>query len=141
MAINGFNVADFWNRKSFPKLEEGQYKVVLKDITLVEKVDENGDDASYIKATIHFDNGRVINRCFFREGALIFYSQLRDQLADETIYDTTGDFFKTVEDKELDMWFSKEAYVTKAGTTGVSERYDFTAPVVNTENLDEEIPA
>ena len=100
---------------------------------MVIEEDDNGNDKSYIKCPIIFENNRTVDTRFYGLGAKIFCDQVRAQLNDETDYAKLGDFLKALKDKEVYLWVSKRTYTNNAGEVKTTLQYDFLEPDTATE--------
>lgn len=126
---NNFNTSDFLKGAYFSPITVGQHKVTLGKIKITLDTKADGSDASYIVVPMTFSNGRKVDNRFYSIGVKIFCDQIRNQLNDTTDYKKITDFFKTLEDKEVDVWVSKRNYASNDGTPKTTLQYDFVAPV------------
>lgn len=133
---NTFNTSEFLKGAYFAPIQLGKHEVTIGKVRAVVEQNEAGDDASYISATLTFENGREITPRFYNIGAKIFCDQIRQQLNDTADYKTINDFFKALEGKKLDMWVSKRTYTNKNDEVKSTLQYDFIEPA---EDADEEI--
>lgn len=138
---NNFSAKDFLSTTYYAPLALDKHTVVLNNPEVVIATKEDGTDASYIVVDLKFNNGRVINKRFYGFGAKIFCDQLRQQLDDSTTdYESPITFIKTLENKTVNVWISKQSYATKQGELKTQLQFDFTAPEQPAEaTSDEEV--
>ena len=138
MANNNFNTKEFLKGAYFSPIQLGKHHITLGKVVMVIEEDDNGNDKSYIKCPIIFENNRTVDTRFYGLGAKIFCDQVRAQLNDETDYAKLGDFLKALKDKEVYLWVSKRTYTNNAGEVKTTLQYDFLEPDTATEASAEE---
>lgn len=137
---NSFNTKEFLGSAYFAPIALGEHQVTLGKVRAIVEDNDNGEDASYILATIAFENGREITPRFYNIGAKIFCDQIRAQLNDSNDYKTLVAFLKSLEGKQVKMWVSKRTYTAKDGAVKTTLQYDFTEPTeVANETTEDEI--
>ena len=140
MANNNFNTKEFLRGAYFSPIQLGKHRITLGKVVMVIEEDDNGNDKSYIKCPIIFENNRTVDTRFYGLGAKIFCDQVRAQLNDETDYAKLGDFLKSLKDKSVDLCVSKRTYTTNAGEVKTTLQYDFLEPEAVTEASTAEAP-
>ena len=125
---NTFNTKEFFSGAYFAPIALGEHQVTLGRVKAITDTNDDGSDASYISATILFENGREITPRFYSIGAKIFCDQLRQQLEDVTDYKTLPAYLKSLEGKAVKVWVSKRTYTAKDGAVKTTLQYDFTEP-------------
>ena len=133
MANNNVNTKEFLRGAYFSPIQLGKHRITLGKVVMVIEEDDNGNDKSYIKCPIIFENNRTVDTRFYGLGAKIFCDQVRAQLNDETDYAKLSDFLKALKDKEVYLWVSKRTYTNNAGEVKTTLQYDFLEPETATE--------
>ena len=133
MANNSFNTREFLKGAYFSPIQLGKHRITLGKVVMVIEEDDNGNDKSYIKCPIIFENNRTVDTRFYGLGAKIFCDQVRAQLNDETDYAKLSDFLKALKDKEVYLWVSKRTYTNSVGEVKTTLQYDFLEPETVTE--------
>jgi hypothetical protein len=137
---NSFNTKEFFGSAYFAPITLGEHQITLGKVKAIIEENDNGDDASYISATIAFENGREITPRFYNIGAKIFCDQLRSQLDDNNDYKTLTAYLKSLEGKSVKMWVSKRTYTAKDGAVKTTLQYDFLEPTeVSNDASEDEI--
>ena len=137
---NSFNTKEFFGSAYFAPIAIGKHQITLGKVRPVVEENDNGEDASYISATIVFENGREITPRFYNIGAKIFCDQMRTQLNDNNDYETLDAFLKSLEGKQVKTWVSRRTYTAKDGAVKTTLQYDFVEPAeVSNNSAEEEI--